>query len=695
MTAVAPPAPAAPPPPPPPRPRLPLGLTPLHVGTIAVGIGVLAVFISLAINPIAGLLAVGVVVGLTVAAWAVWNPTVALCLLVAGEFCNLSGVFENRVPGVYMATLGLSLLATVAAVAREKYRSRIRRNWWQPLVLVIVYLISIVPSAIGSADPALTATALDDWVKNLVMLTVVLLLLQMSDRPWAFAIAAILPMSTICVMMALNEWVVGNGFTFGGFSTIASEAGADIAAARHSGPTADANYWGRFLLIGLPLAMALAHRAWKAKRRWPLLWWIGHSFLLFLGIYLTQSRGTLVAAGAAVVVWIIAVGPQMRRMALFLLPLSVLALALPGIGDRLLTLTEAFSGPSYAADQSLVERSNVADVAFTVFEKNPIFGTGPATFKTEIAEYAPLANTGSTGDITATHNLYLEILADTGIVGMAGWIVFVGGSILLAMRAVIRLAGARPDGGRDGRPTRALAAGSLAGLVGWSVASTFLHIAYPRILLLACAFAGTLYSIAFADRRLDRPFALAATRRAQRGFRFGLVATIATTIAAALVAGTLLTALSRTTYVAVTDMTLLPTSDPDNYPGYALGIRGRQDVLPTYAAVIQHGAPQPETTVSADPPRGVMSVRAVADTPEEAVARRDAVVRSAQTIVERQGLGAAFRTVIVDEKAPESTLEITTTIVRIVLIATIVEILVVISLSARLRREERRQGGFV
>ena len=91
----------------------------------------------------------------------------------------------------------------------------------------------------------------------------------------------------------------------------------------------------------------------------------------------------------------------------------------------------------------------------------------------------------------------------------------------------------------------------------------------------------------------------------------------------------------------------------------------------------------------------VSSVRAVADTPEEAVARRDAVVRSAQTIVDRQGLGAAFRTVIVDEKAPESTLEITTTIVRIVLIATIVEILVVISLSARLRREERRQGGFV
>jgi hypothetical protein len=177
-----------------------------------------------------------------------------------------------------------------------------------------------------------------------------------------------------------------------------------------------------------------------------------------------------------------------------------------------------------------------------------------------------------------------------------------------------------------------------------------------------------------------------------RGFRFGLVATIATTIAAGLVAGTLLTALSRTTYVATTDLTLLPSPDPQNYPGYALNIRNRTDVLPTYAAVIQHAAPQPETTVTADPPGGVMTVTAVADSADEAIARRDAVVSTAQAAVDKAGMGRIFRPVLVDAKAPTSKLEITTTTIRIVLIATIVEILVVISLSARIRREERRQG---
>lgn len=667
--------------------KLPLGLTPLHIGALAVGIGVFAVFMAIAVDPIAGLLVIGAIVGLAVAAYAVWNPTVALTLLIAGEFCNVSGVLETRVSGVYIGFLALTIAATVAGLARQKYRDRVRRNWWLPAALLVVYLVSTIPATVLSQDPAASASSVEDWLKNLLMLTVALLLMQMSNRPWAFAAAMVIPMAIICVMMGLNEYVIGNDFTFGGFSTIASAAGADIAAARHSGPVPDANFWGRFLILGLPMALALTHRAWKAKRRIPMVWWAGMAFLLLAGVYLTQSRGTLVAAAAAVVVWIVAVGPQMRRMAMWLLPLALGALLVPGIGDRLLTLTETLSGPSYTADQSLVERQNVQTVAIKIFELNPIFGTGPNTFATEIGEYAPLSNAGSTGDITATHNLYTEIGSETGLVGLAGWFVFIGGCILLGIRAVLRLSGTRPDGGRDGRPTRALAAAAVAGLIGWSLASAFLHISYARSLLLVCAIAGLLFSASFADTRLNRPFAVDATRRAQRGLRFGVVASLATAIAAALVAGTLLTALSRTTWVATADMTVLPT--PATYGGYALDLRRRDGVLPTIAAVVQHGAPEPETTMSGDPTRGVLSVRAVAATAEEAAARRDAMVAGAQGAIDRAGIGVMYRAVPVTIAAPESSLEITTTIIRIVLIATIVEILVVISLSARIRREEK------
>lgn len=669
--------------------RLPLGLTPLHLGVIAMGIGLFAVVMSILVSPTAGLLVIGAVIGLGVAGVAVINPTVALVMLVANEFANVGGVLETKIPGVYIGFLTLAIVSALVALTRAENRVRIRRNWWVPAALLMVYLVSIVPGTILSTVPVASASTLDDWLKNILMLVVVLVLLQLSNRPWTIAAAIVLPMAPICVMMALNEYVIGNAFTFGGFSTIASDAGASIAAARHSGPVPDSNFWGRFLLIGLPLALALTHRAWKARGRLPMLWWASMALLLLLGIYLTQSRGTLVAGAVAVVVWIVAVGPQVRKMAMWLIPLVLAGLLLPGIGDRLLTLTETFSGPQYTSDQSLVERENVQTVAIKIFEDNPIFGTGPSTFATEISKYAPLTNAGSTGNITATHNLYTEIGSETGVVGLFGWLVFVIGCILLGVRAVLRLAGAREDG-LHGRPTRALAAASVAGLIGWSVASAFLHLSYARSPLIACAMAGLLFSATLADTSLDHPAAVDATRRAQKGLRFGVVASIATTIAAGLVAGTLLTALSRTTYVATADLTLLPT--PATEPGYALDIRRRDEVLPTYAAVIQNGAAQPETTVSADPPRGVMTVRAVGASAEEAAARRDGMVRDSQGAIERAGMAAAYRTTIVTSTQPSSTLEITTTIIRIVLIATIVEVLVVITLCARIRREERRQG---
>ena len=107
-------------------------------------------------------------------------------------------------------------------------------------------------------------------------------------------------------------------------------------------------------------------------------------------------------------------------------------LVLPGIGDRLLTLTEAFSGPTYAADQSLVERSNVGTVALKVFELNPIFGTGPSTFRTVVGQYAPLSGAGSIGDITATHNLYLEMLVNLGPLGLGAFLCL-SGSVVRAL----------------------------------------------------------------------------------------------------------------------------------------------------------------------------------------------------------------------------------------------------------------------
>ncbi|WP_232664322.1 O-antigen ligase family protein [Pseudonocardia sp. TRM90224] len=671
--------------------RLPLGLTPVHIGVLASGFGAFVLIFGLLIGPTTALIAFAALVGGVVVATAIVKPSVALGIMLVSEYANLSGVFEKYVPGsIYLATLGLSILSVAVALCRRKYRSRLRRNWWVPAALLTAYSVSEIPATLFTQATDETANSLDGSLKNILFITVILLLMQMSDRPWMIASSIVIPLALLCVLMAVNQYVLNNSTTLFGFSNIQSLAGASIATPRHAGPLPDSNYWGRFLVMGFPLAMALAHRAAAAKDRLRCTMWIVAVLCMGGGIYLTQSRGTQLGIGAAVVVWVIATGPAIRRKAMYLTPLLLLGLLVPGVGDRLLTLTETLTGPSYAADESLVERTNLQQVAFKIFQENPIFGAGPGSFGVVLPKYAPLSSAGSTGGVTSPHTLYLQILSESGIVGMLGWLVFIGGTMWLALRAAQRLGGARDDG-LGGRPSRALAAAALASVVGFSVASISLHISYARTLLLICAFAGYLYSAVRADPRLDTPLAQIATRRMRDGFRFGMVATIATAIAASIVAATLLSALSRTTYVAETVLVLKVTEGVGNWEGYLTDIRRRPFIMPTFAGTLQ-GTAQPGTTVIPDPTRGIMTVHAEGSSPSEAEARRNKTVDGAITAYTRAGILGSFTPGVLEVKPVTQSAAVTDGVIRIVLIATLVEIAVVVTLCTRIRRQERRQG---
>lgn len=672
------------------KPTRPLRLTPAQAGALAAGIGIFTLFVGILLGPSVGLLFLAALVGSAVAVVALVVPWVALGLMVMLEFANVSGVFEERSPvSIYTAMLGLGIMSAVIALARPQYRTRIRTRWWLPVALFVVYMVSQVPATVLSLTPEASTSSLDNSIKDGVFLAVLLLLMQLSGRPWMVAAGIVLAMAPIAGLTAINQYVLDNSSTLGGFSNIASSAGASLAAARHAGPLPDANFWGRFLVLGLPFALALVHRAGQAGHRLAQGLWIVAAGLLGVGIYLTQSRGTFLAAGAALLIWIIASGPSVRRYALYLTPVALVGLLVPGIGDRLLTLTETVTVPDYAADASIIERGNVLEAAIAVFRDNPLTGTGPGSFGTVITEYAARAGTGPTGSITATHNLYLEIASESGIVGLAGWAVFYGGMLVLAVSAVLRLAGGRRDG-RHGVPTRALAAAGVASLVGWGMSSIFLHQSYARTLLVVCAFVGWMYSASRSDVSLRRPAAADVTTAAAAGLRFGIVATALTTVSAAVVAAALYSVMEKPTYVATAELTL--QASPATYPGYALDVRRRVIVLPTFAAVIESGLDQPGTTVTGYPNRGTMTVRSVRADPAEAVALRDAAVAGADGIIERASMGSAYDVipVTVDEVDEQRLLSGTT--IRVIALATLFQFVVVAVVCVRYCARGRKRG---
>ena len=182
--------------------------------------------------------------------------------------------------------------------------------------------------------------------------------------------------------------------------------------------------------------------------------------------------------------------------------------------------------------------------------------------------------------MVAAHNFYLEQAADGGVMLMLAWSIFIGTILFSAVRA-------RALAARVGDQTvRFLAVGVIGGLVGWLVASVFLHLSDFRALLVIAAIA------AGADLRVRRTAAfaesatstVAADRRPPTRVAVWAVAVVGVLSAVGLVAalGT-----GSTQYRSVTTMAVLPaTQKADPSVAYQLDVVSRGLIVPTLAAAL-------------------------------------------------------------------------------------------------------------
>jgi O-antigen ligase len=620
-------------------------------GAVAVAGGAL-VLLALVAGTRTAALVVGGLLAVALVLAAALVPAVALVLLVVTEFANVSGVLiDNGLPGIATPLLGLGALSVLLATRSPQYRARFIGPPIAPAVLLAVYIVSVLPAAMVTVAPVLTGEKVSELVRDGVFLVVVLLLAQLSGRPWAIAAALVAPLVVISALSVVNQLFLQDPTAFFSFARISKASGELVTTPRYSGPMEDSNFWGRVLVLGLPFALALAQRAGAARRRLPAAFWAVSVLILLAGTYLTQSRGTLISAFVAAAIWVVAAGPRVRRQSLLLIPVIALVLLLPGIGDRIVNVSTAFDDqPAYAKDPSLVERAAAGEIAREIFAEHLILGTGPATFASEVDTYAARKPDRLIGVTTATHNLYLEIGSETGVVGLFGWAVLMGGVVLLAVRSLLRLAGVPPDGA-DGAPTRALAAAALAAVLGWSLASLFLHLALVRTLWIVLALIGLLH-VMTRERRTTAAEQLASTVAA-RGLRTGLSVAATMAVAGGLVGGTILYNLSQQTYTGVARVTLTPAAG--TFESYGLDIRSRRPVLPAYAAMIQGDQSRKVLKVDAEPATGLITFTGLGSTLDEAQRRVDAALAGAPRSLQRYGADKEYNLVTVTP--PEVTVE--------------------------------------
>lgn len=176
-----------------------------------------------------------------------------------------------------------------------------------------------------------------------------------------------------------------------------------------------------YLNLVLPFCLAFAIGGTDSVLRTLSRWCLA---LAAIALLLTQSRGGLLAFVAILLVYTYLSANDRKtgiRQVAFVLIACLLAAAVVGFFFQRLGEIDDFT---------TVSRLAIWGGAFTVFAHSPLFGTGFGNLRALMGGLLNLPD-GWTGD---AHNLYLELLAETGLVGLMVFSVL----IVLALRTAQR-----------------------------------------------------------------------------------------------------------------------------------------------------------------------------------------------------------------------------------------------------------------
>lgn len=612
--------------------RLSLSRKDLTVPFLLMGAGSLVALAGTVLGPKFATIAVALPAAAAAIPYAIRRPLVMLTAMIVIEATNVSGVLTPESSMLPRVSLGLGLLTAGIALRDPLLRSRLNyRGTLLGIGLAMCYLVTQVLAAVGSQVMDVSMTSLRYSVADCLYFVVVLVLVQITGKPWAVAAAFVIPLAVMSVLTLVNQVGFGGSASFGGFAAVTPALAEQITTLRYGGPLADSNFWGRHLVMGVPLAGALLVRAVSSGPRRVVLGWAAVMSALLAGIYLTQSRGTIISTAVVFFVWVVASGPTARHRGLMSLPFVVLILLAPGIGNRLISMVADVSsrGMDRKVDPSIIDRMAAQQIAWAMSRDRPVFGFGPQTFKlVGIPQYGDRVRTavlhGRDGP-GAPHNLYAQLAGETGIVGLLGWAIFVGGLCIYLSIRVARLSAVRAAASE-----RSLAAAVLAALVGWSVASIFLHLAFLRTFLIVLALGGALACSAVPD----------ANHRVIWLWRRAVAVVLSGAFGLA-ISAVILAASATQTHTASRRLTILPTQQMRlSYP-YAFDIRTREVLLPTLAAI--SAANNPKVTAIADTVRGVIMISVTDVQAEAAVAGLDEAVVGARKQLAAFGIVSSFR----------------------------------------------------
>jgi putative inorganic carbon (hco3(-)) transporter len=427
-------------------------------------------------------------------------PEAGLLGLVAMLYSNASevGVRVHRLPSVLQF---LALLLLLAMLGRQLAARRRAFVWDRRTLLLVAYGIVLFASSTLAVDRRLADEEIVEHLRSLIVFFVVINLLTSARTLWHTAWALVLVGAFLGTVSTYQVATSSYDVDLGGFGRVKlAQIVGDIREPRISGPLSDPNFYAQVLVSLAPVAL---YRLWDEPSGWLRAIAAYGLAVVLLALVFTYSRGGALALGLVLLLAVLHKRLKVRYFLLGLLVLAPLALTLPPrFEGRLSTLNQLIFGPTAGgvhADSALEERILLQRAAWEMFVDHPFLGVGPGNYSEHYEVYA--RRVGSTvssyedfDEQRFPHSLYLEIGAETGLVGLTLVACVVATTLFSFSSAARRF-------GHAGDVRSASVVSSLAlGCIGYLTTSLFLHGHYLRYFWLLVALAAAAERIARRDQ---------------------------------------------------------------------------------------------------------------------------------------------------------------------------------------------------
>lgn len=304
-------------------------------------------------------------------------------------------------------------------------------------LLAVVGLIAVF--SIGAWTSQSLSGWLAEWLKWVAIAIIIWTLTLSVDRSWSWLVFAILVSSFANALVGLYIFAGGSGadhlVILGRFF-------------RAFGTFGQPNPFGGFMGIALPLGLTAAWAqipgiwsGWRSHRRLlhlPVLIFLGSSLVslvLAAALLASWSRGAWLGTAVAVMCMLIALPKRLSRglalaaaiaaliaatWSVGLLPRSIV-LRLTTAATDLITVSDVRGVEIAPSNYAVIERLAHWQAALYMAEEAPLFGIGLGNYEVVYDDYRLIYWEEPLGH---AHNLYLNMLAETGAVGLIAYLSF-------------------------------------------------------------------------------------------------------------------------------------------------------------------------------------------------------------------------------------------------------------------------------